>query len=78
MEDLKTLKHTGRTPSLDPPVLQRLRELHAALARLPGGRDVHDALDPLLRGLSPDQRERMRGRITGRIFSRRSSSSRGL
>ena len=65
MEDLKTLKHTGRTPSPEPPVLQRLRELHAAL-------------DPLLRGLSPDQRERRRGRITGRIFSRRSSSSRGL
>ncbi|MFO1360163.1 hypothetical protein [Plasticicumulans sp.] len=46
-------------------MLQRLRELHAAL-------------DPLLRGLSPDQRERMREQITGRIFSRRSSSSRGL
>lgn len=39
--------------------------------------DLH-ALDPVLRGLSPDKRERMREQITERIFNRRSSSSRGL
>lgn len=38
--------------------------------------DLH-ALDPVLRGLAPDKRERMREQITERIFSRR-SGSRGL
>lgn len=38
--------------------------------------DLH-ALDPVLRGLSPEKRERMREQITERIFNRR-SSARGL
>lgn len=34
MDDPGTVKYPGRTPSADPPALQRLRELHAALTEL--------------------------------------------